>query len=258
MSFFNKILASAGIGSAKVDTLVDQAVYVPGEELSGVMRIKGGKIDQEIGKIDIELKTEYIVEHDDKKTTTTCCIARIKVSDGFHLEQGQELEIPFSFRLPLETPVTHAKQPVWLETALDIGMALDPTDRDSLKIEPHPYMNTVFEAVHLLGFRFRSSSCERHPKLGRSVPFVQEFEFTPGSEYARDIEELELVMQLEPEGVHVLVEVDRRGRGLSGWLESAFDMDERHAWLSLSREELSYGPDHIADALEELIDRQIR
>ncbi len=33
MSFFNKILASAGIGSAKVDTLVDQAVYVPGEEL---------------------------------------------------------------------------------------------------------------------------------------------------------------------------------------------------------------------------------
>lgn len=66
MSFFNKILASAGIGSAKVDTLVDQAVYVPGEELSGIMRIKGGKIDQEIGKIDIELKTEYIVEHDDK------------------------------------------------------------------------------------------------------------------------------------------------------------------------------------------------
>lgn len=56
----------------------------------------------------------------------------------------------------------------------------------------------------------------------------------------------------------MLVEVDRRGRGLSGWLESAFDMDERHAWLSLSREELSYGPDHIADALEELIDRQLR
>ncbi|MBJ8193810.1 sporulation protein, partial [Bacillus cereus] len=82
--------------------------------------------------IDIELKTEYIVEHDDKKTTTTCCIARIKVSDGFHLQQGQELEIPFSFRLPLETPVTHVKQPVWLETALDIGRALDPTDRDSL------------------------------------------------------------------------------------------------------------------------------
>lgn len=65
-------------------------------------------------------------------------------------------------------------------------------------------------------------------------------------------------MQLEPEGVHVLVEVDRRGRGLSGWLETAFDMDERHAWLSLSRQELSYGPDHIADALEELIDRQLR
>ncbi|MGG6478162.1 sporulation protein [Paenibacillus sp. NRS-1775] len=65
-----------------------------------------------IGKIDIELKTEYIEEHDDKKTTSTCCIARVKVSDGFHY-----------------------------------------------------------------------------------------------------IEKLELIMQLEPEGVHVLVEVDRRGAG---------------------------------------------
>lgn len=44
-------------------------------------------------------------------------------------------------------------------------------------------------------------------QAGRDVPYVQEFEFAPGSEYAHDIEKLELIMQLEPEGVHVLVEV---------------------------------------------------
>ncbi|WP_245640087.1 hypothetical protein [Paenibacillus dakarensis] len=51
----------------------------------------------------------------------------------------------------------------------------------------------------------------------------------------------------------VLVEVDRRGKGLSGWLEQSFDMNERHAWLRLEDAELQKGTSYIAGLLENLI-----
>ncbi|MGE7055864.1 sporulation protein, partial [Paenibacillus glucanolyticus] len=36
MSFFNKMLASVGIGAAQIDTHLEKSSYYPGEEVRGV------------------------------------------------------------------------------------------------------------------------------------------------------------------------------------------------------------------------------
>lgn len=41
MSFFGRMLASVGIGSAKVDTVLEKVTYMPGEVVRGAVRIQG-------------------------------------------------------------------------------------------------------------------------------------------------------------------------------------------------------------------------
>ncbi|MFC7678433.1 sporulation protein [Paenibacillus sp. GCM10028914] len=258
MSFFNKILASVGIGAVQVDTRLEKSAYYPGEDIRGVIHITGGNVEQNVDKIYIKLMTEYTRESNDKKYSESFTLAKIRASDKLIVQPGEKLEIPFEFPLPLETPLTLSRQPVWLRTGLDIENAIDPKDRDFIEVTPHPYAAVVFDAVSKLGFRFKEATCEYHSRLGRGIPFVQEIEFYPGREFAHRVKELELIMHLERDGLSVLVEVDRRGRGLSGWLEQSFDMNERHAWLTFDSSDLEKGADHIAGLLEELIDSKTR
>ncbi|MDH6672525.1 sporulation-control protein [Paenibacillus sp. LBL] len=257
MSFFNKMLASVGIGAAQIDTHLEKSSYYPGEEVRGVIHIKGGSVEQTVDRIYLKLMTEYTKESDDKKYIESYTIAKVNVSSRITLKPGDHQEIPFSFPLPPETPLTISRQPVWIHTGLDIDNAIDPKDRDFIEVEPNPAASIVFDAVEDLGFSFKMATCEYHPRLGRGVPFVQEIEFYPGSRYAGHIKELELILYPEQDGISVLVEVDRRGRGVSGWLQRSLDMDEQHSWLTLDEQELEQGPSHVAELIDRIIRRSI-
>ena len=70
MSFFNKVLGAVGIGAAKIDTLLTNTEVEPGGEVSGIVRITGGKTEQNIKKIDLDLVCNYTVEieEDDRQS----------------------------------------------------------------------------------------------------------------------------------------------------------------------------------------------
>jgi sporulation-control protein len=258
MSFFNRMLASLGIGSAKVDTVLEKARFLPGEEVKGIVKIQGGSVDQDVDSIYIHLMTQYIKESDDKKYTVNAPIRKFKVSDPIKVQANEIKEIPFSFVLPLETPTTVGRTPVWLKTGLDIEMAVDSSDHDNIQVQPHPYVQTVLDAVGDLGFRMKSVLTEYSPRFGQSLPYVQEFEFYPGGRFSGRMKELELVFFISEQGLDVIVEADRRAGGLMGMLESALDMDERKQRMFISRDELRSGTQALAGTLENAIQRHIR
>ena len=68
MSFFNKIFASVGIGAATVDTKLEKDTAAPGEEVRGVVEVRGGNVDQTIDEIYLMLYTTFVKEVDDKKS----------------------------------------------------------------------------------------------------------------------------------------------------------------------------------------------
>ncbi len=258
MSFFNKMLARVGVGAAKIDTVLEHKEYTPNHEVRGVVYIEGGNVDQEVGSIYIEVMTRYIREQDDKKHEVNYTIAKHRVSDRMIVKSGAKAEVPFAFILPAQTPLTIGSQKVWLHTALDIEMSVDPTDQDYISVHPHPYMQTVLDAAELLGFRFKASTVEYASRAPFGVPYVQEIEFHPGSQFSSRVTELELVMAFQGDGLQVLVEVDRRGRGLGGFFANAFDMDERKSWLDLNGSELQRGANYVADRLADVIHQSSR
>jgi sporulation-control protein len=254
MSFFKKALASIGIGNSKVDTLVENSQLYPGQEVRGMVKMQGGDVEQEFNAVHLEVKTSYIKESDDSTYSVDYVIAATGVHQPFVLGKGEHKEFPFSLQLPLNCPITMNKSKVWLETRLEVSMAVDPRDNDQLQILPPPDVATVLEAMGALGFSLREVQCEYNHRFGSDRPFVQDFEFvTSGGPFQGRFDEIEAYFFPDPHHLVVMFELDRKARSLSGLFQEAMGTDERHASVTLTRDDLAQGSHAVADILQRVI-----
>ncbi|MEK3808575.1 sporulation protein [Metabacillus sp. SLBN-84] len=229
MSFFNKILSSVGIGAAKVDARLASDRIALMDEVKGIIHVQGGNVEQQIDEIYLSLQTSYLKETDDKKYYQNATITKIKINEPFVIMANEVKEIPFAFQLPSDTPITLGSSKVWLETGLDIKGAVDPSDKDRIEVLPPAIVQTVFAALRDLGFNLRKAENEAAPyHLRKRLPFIQEFEFYPtAGPFRGKLDELEVVISnISPQGVELMLEIDRRARGLGGFLSEALEMDE--------------------------------
>ncbi|WP_010281464.1 sporulation protein [Bacillus timonensis] len=241
MSFFNKIFSSIGIGSAKVDTKLTTDQLRAGEKVSGVVEITGGNMEQQIAEIYLSLVTTYIKESNDRKITKQATIEKVKIVEPFTIGSNERREFPFSFVLPLDTPATLGRTKVWIHTGLDIKNAVDPSDKDYISVSPSPLAAGVLNAVYDLGFSLRKVDCEAAPyRLRRRLPFVQEFEFVSTSgQFRGRLDEVEVMFFPQSDNkLEVMMQIDRRARGLSSFLAEAMDMDECFVTFTLTSEDL--------------------
>jgi len=249
---FKKMMASLGIGAAQVDTQLEKERYAAGEEVRGKVVMQGGSVEQQIDRINLFLMTEVVKEVDDRKVREDEVVHRFNITDSFTLGEGEEKEIDFSFILPLDTPASFGRLPIWFQTGLDIPMAVDPQDRDYIHVDPSENVQTVLTAVqHELGFKLRKVEME----YARNYQIVQEFEFLPGGKFRSDLDELEILFFPKSEGLDLVIQVDRRAKGLGGLLSEALDTDESHVKTHFSNQELAEGEEAIASKLEQLIER---
>jgi sporulation-control protein len=194
---FNRMLNAFGIGGPSVDTVLDSPHAVPGQAITGQVRVQGGSSDAEIGQVVLSLVTG--TEHE---------FFRVVVQQGVRVPAGQLVSIPFQLQVPWETPITAvggAPLPgmdVGLRTELVIAGAPDRGDLDPILVNPLPSQNKVLDAFGQLGFAFRRADVEP----GR----VQELEFFPPAQYTGRINEVELTFVASPHELHVLLQADKR------------------------------------------------
>ncbi|WP_062238226.1 sporulation protein [Fictibacillus sp. FJAT-27399] len=239
MSFMNKMLASVGIGGATIDTILTKNRFIPGEEVSGTVQITGGKAAQPIDSISIFLMTEYIRESDDKKYREQSAVARHRVSDSLIIQPGEMKKIPFSFRIPFDVPLSIGHTPVWLKTGADIKNAVDPSDKDYITVNPGPLVRRAMEAIEGLDFVLRQTTCEAASRyISGRLPFIQEFEYVPTGMFRGKLDELEAVFLSDGSSLEIILEIDKKARGLFGMLEEVMDMDEKHVRLAFTEREL--------------------
>ncbi|MCO7190779.1 MULTISPECIES: sporulation protein [unclassified Pseudoalteromonas] len=258
MSFFKKALGAVGIGAAKVDTLLDHHQVAPGEEISGTVKINGGKVAQEINKIDLKVMCTYTVERENSEgesetVTKQHTLAKFRINERFAIEPGDEKHIPFAFDLDLETPITVGESQTWIATNLDIDMALDKSDRDYIRVVPTDLQQAVIDSMEELGFKLYESDCEGIEEASFSrLPFVQELEFkTIAGEFHGRFDEVEIVFFNRGSQLEVIFEIDRKARGLRGFFAEALDLDESKARLVIDEDNLEDLEDLIYDLLED-------
>ncbi|SER34528.1 sporulation-control protein [Gracilibacillus ureilyticus] len=247
---FKKLLASAGIGSAEVDTQLINETLSSGDMLRGKVVIKGGRTEQQVDRINLFVMTEALRERDDKKYYEKVVLHRFALNESFTIGAGERKEIDFEFELPIHTPPTINRTRVWVQTGLDIPQAIDPNDRDYLQVTPHIYMDTVLRAItHELGFELRKVDMEHSRRHG----YIQEFEFRPSPEFRSDLDELEAVFFVKEDRIELVLQVDRRVKGLGSLFAEALDMDESNVRLSFTKSEIEQGALFVADKLRDVI-----
>lgn len=218
--------------------------------MRGIVEVKGGNVAQEVDSIYVSVMTTYVRESDDRKVVDEAVVIKEKLNEPFTINPGEVREFPLEMTLPHETPITQGKTRVWVATGLDIKQAVDPGDKDYIEVQPTVIAEEVLDGVRALGFRLREVECE-HARL-TSYPFVQEFEFVPVTgAYAGKLDELEVTfLQQTKDEVNVLLQVDKRARGLGGFLSEAMGTDETNVRLRITRQQLS--------GVRALIDETIR
>ncbi|WP_138754901.1 sporulation protein [Paenibacillus sinopodophylli] len=252
---FNRFLASIGIGSAKIDTLLEKPRYSPGEEVRGIVKIQGGNVEQRIETIQLSVMTQYIRESNDNKIKQNGEVGRYHVSAPFTLKPNEQREVSFSFQLPHQTPLTIGHVPVWVKTELDVRGGVDPGDNDRIEVSPTAPMNTVLEALNLLGFHLRKAECEYSSKLGGKMPFIQELEFVPTTQFRGQLDELEVMFYPSDHELELVLQIDRRARGLSSFFAEAMNMDETFVRTRFTHVQLAAGPNDIARQLSDILAR---
>lgn len=230
---FKQFLASVGIGSATVDTKLTEEIYYPGGTIAGVIVLQGGQVEQRIQGLELALMTRAEVETEDAESFINYCLQSWRIPETFLLEPQEVKEVPFSYRLLDELPITevstkHSCSQVWLQTGVSIDFALDPQDQDYLRVNPTPLMENLLEAVQDLGFQLIKTDVGKgyiNTSTTRTTSgCYQEFEFRP-KRMNLGIKEIELSFIPDQSKLQVLFEVDRRLGG-DQYQCLSFDTDE--------------------------------
>ncbi|SCK09439.1 sporulation-control protein [Streptomyces sp. WMMB 714] len=228
---FKKLLGAIGVGGPAVDTVLSDGPALPGGALTGQVHLEGGSSKADIEQIALELVARVEAESQDGEHEGTVVFERVTVGGGFRLAEGERQSIPFSLTLPWETPITELHgQPLGVvlgvRTELQVAGARDKGDLDPLRVRPLPVQEAVLEALGQLGYDFRSADLElgHIHGTGQQLPFYQEIELTPPSEYTYAVNEVEVTFLASPSGVEVVLEADKRGGPFSG----GHDVVNRH------------------------------
>lgn len=193
MSVLRRMLTRVGIGGISVDTILEKDSYVIGEQLSGIVNIEGSSMKQTIDGIYLTLSIKFVRKLRKRKIYTRFDLHRVKIADKFILQSNEKKEIPFSFEIPLDTPITLENDLVWVHTNLDIKNAIDPVDVDYVKIKPDEKMTNIINEIENAGFSLNKVELNESPeKYKFRHPFVQEVSFLPNKK-GNNIESLNMI-----------------------------------------------------------------
>lgn len=237
---FNRMLSAFGIGGPSVDTVLDSPHAVPGQSITGQVRVQGGSSDADIGQVVLSLVTQvdrggFSFGHDDERGDGTEFLRSV-VQQGLRVPAGQLVSVPFQLALPWETPITAvggAALPgmsVGVRTELIIAGAPDKGDLDPVLVGPLPSQNKVLDAFGRLGFSFRGTGVQTGhlPGAAHELGFYQELEFFPPGQFAGRINQVELTFVATAHELNVILEADRRRGGFASGGETTGHLRVSH------------------------------
>ncbi|MFB5282909.1 sporulation protein [Peribacillus sp. Hz7] len=123
-----KSMALLGIGSARIDLILQKEAYRPGEVVYGYFSIDGGSIEQKLKRIDCNLvltdKAAGIEKVIDTKITLTS-----------KLINSEELyTLPFTFQLPVSISASTDEVSYHFQTKLHFDEGVTSQDQDIIQI----------------------------------------------------------------------------------------------------------------------------
>ena len=198
-NMLKKLFARLGKGAATVDLRLHNPNIQGGQTIQGELVIQGGEVTQSINNVSVAFMMDVTL----KQGPTAQQIALIPISGRDTISPGETKTIPFNYAIPADLPVSRNHVSYYFHTNVDIEGGIDRKDVDRINILPSTEVQALFDAMQLLDFREKATS-------GKMDAYGQEFAFFPTSRFQQDIQEVELRVAKQLDGVRVWMEVDCR------------------------------------------------
>lgn len=130
---FEKFLSTIGIGSMKVDTIVDKPHILFGETLSGKIFIDCGRSEQQIDYINLEvIKRMEGYREDSDFDVTNDSIAKHTIEVVGDIKLKETRIIPFELKSDAAWNISNEEGKLFLRTTVHITNAVDVHDEDEI------------------------------------------------------------------------------------------------------------------------------
>ncbi|WP_409296902.1 sporulation protein [Peribacillus sp. SCS-26] len=123
-----KYMCLLGVGSAKIDLIIEKDTYKAGDTVHGHFLLKGGTISQQLKRIDCDL----VMEERSSKTEKVVESAMILTSKTIESEEMNKVK--FTFSLPEDLVLSSKETAYHFKTKLTFNEGVDSTDSDRIKI----------------------------------------------------------------------------------------------------------------------------
>ncbi|MEU1941082.1 sporulation protein [Streptomyces sp. NPDC020125] len=220
---FKRVLGSLGVGGPVVDTVLDRGPVRPGGVVQGQVRLRGGGRARDIEHLALELVARVDAGHAGEEGPGGVVFDRLRLTGGFRLDTREHRDIPFTFHIPWETPLTELSgQPLGVVLGIRVELASagakDHGDPEELIVRSLPVQEAVLGALGRLGFGLVAADLRlgHIADSGQTLPFHQEIELTPAPRYIHDMNEIAVALLTGSDGMEVVLEADKRGRPFSG------------------------------------------
>jgi sporulation-control protein len=149
---FETVLASMGMGAAKIDLRLDRDFVKTGEEVTGKIVVTGGKAEQKIEGLSVFFMLQSV--HAKNANSIHKQIATIDVShEEFSLQCNEERSFSFAFTCPANIPASSINTKYYFATNLEIKNAVDSHDQDFIKVLPDDRVVQFLTGFKQLGFK---------------------------------------------------------------------------------------------------------
>ncbi|WP_090832250.1 MULTISPECIES: sporulation protein [unclassified Bacillus (in: firmicutes)] len=123
-----KYMSLLGIGSAKIDLILEKESYRPGEPVHGYFFIQGGTIEQQVKRIECDLVML------DQISGVETIVDSATILSGAKIESEEMNKINFSFQLPESVALTDENTSYCFHTKLHFNEGVLSRDEDVIKI----------------------------------------------------------------------------------------------------------------------------
>ena len=123
-----RYMSLLGIGSAKVDLIIDKLKYKLNEEVTGYFQLYGGTIEQQIKRIECDLVRT------NRKLENEIIIESITIHIPQQIEPWDKNKLPFSFQLPSDIQNTNNEVMYHFKTKLIFNEGVKSLDHDYIFI----------------------------------------------------------------------------------------------------------------------------
>lgn len=244
-----KILAGLGINGAKVNFEINHGVVELGGIVQGNIYVSGGETDQVISEILISLEVSSRFKAGEQTRHVHQEIAGGIVARQLMLKaHSPVMTIPVEFELPYNIPISTPSTKYQFKTNLDLPNAVDAKDIDEITIRPNRYVQCLLDALEILGLRSKAGS-------GAFNGRHQQFEYVPTKFLRGKLDELEVCFEVQADRVNIMLQIDKKIRGLFAGIMDDMDLDERYVSFVLPNGQL-VSPEQTAETLARIIQQE--